>query len=56
MVAGILAPANGKSDDPHHGKDDRGDPQKMDSEARTEENQNEQQREYEQHEIHNLSD
>jgi hypothetical protein len=50
MAPGALASANGESDDPQNQENERSDPQEMDGEPGTKDDQHQQQREYEQHE------
>lgn len=45
VLPSTLAPAKSKSNQPYHGEDDRGDPQQMDGESSTEEDENKQQSE-----------
>jgi hypothetical protein len=56
MAPGVLTPAESESHDPDDEQNDRGDPQEMDCESGTEENQDEKQRKNEQHERTSLSD
>jgi hypothetical protein len=55
MTAGSLSSADGKSHDPQNEQHQRGDPQQMYGEPGTEEDQDEQQREYEHHEEDSFS-
>ena len=49
VLPSTLAAAKGKSNQPYHGEDDRGNPQQMDSKSSAEEDQDQQQSEYEYH-------
>jgi hypothetical protein len=50
VAPGALTSANGESDDPKNQEDECSDPQEMDGESGTKDDQHQQQREYEQHE------
>jgi hypothetical protein len=50
MAPGALTAADGESDDPQNQEDYRSNPQEMDGESGTKEDQHQQQRENEQHE------
>ncbi|HEY5385713.1 MAG TPA: hypothetical protein VIJ56_10795 [Acidimicrobiales bacterium] len=56
MATSILSATESEPHNPDHQEDDRSNPQKMDGEPGTEENQDEQQRKKKQHERRNLSD
>jgi hypothetical protein len=49
MGPSIFAATDGKSDEPHDGKNDSSDPQEMDGKTRAEKNQHKQQCENQQH-------